>query len=472
MVAVTSFKGKQVALFGLGGSGIVTAQSLKDGGANIICFDDNPASVEKAASMGFPTADLRTVDFQKLDALILAPGVPLTHPQPHWSVELAKKANLPIIGDIELFAQERRKIAPNAPFVAITGTNGKSTSTALISHVLKFAGRKIFMGGNIGTAVLSAEEIDDEVIYVVEVSSYQVDIAPSLDPTIGILLNIAPDHLDRHGSMENYAEIKSRVPIGCNLAVIGVDDEYSKEIFLQSSKSLNHQTIAISMSEIEDGICFDGQFLIEKSNGNEERLFELSKAKTLRGKHNAQNAAAAWAACKAIGLTPKEICDGLISFPGLAHRLEQIGSVGNVLFVNDSKGTNSEAAQVALDSFENIYWIAGGLSKEGGIENLSDQFSHVKKAFLIGEAAPQFAATLGGNEVPFEISETLDVAVKKAAFEAANDDSNPVILLSPACASFDQFANFEIRGESFRAAVSELEGFVSYSDSQIGQNNG
>ncbi len=459
MIAANSSNGKRVALFGLGGSGLATARALAAGGAKLFCYDDNPASVEKAAAEGLDTADLHGVEFTSIDELLLAPGVPLTHPKPHWTVEKAGAAKIPVIGDVELFARERRSKAPECPFVAITGTNGKSTTTALIAHVFSHAGNDVQLGGNIGTAILSLDEPAPEKVYVVECSSYQIDLAPSLDPQVGILLNLTPDHLDRHGNMENYAAIKKRLVAASKLAVVGYDDDYTIAIADDLELS-GRQVLRISGSRIlENGIYLKGTSLFEAKDGEEKHLFEMGDAPALRGAHNGQNAAAAWAACAHSGLEAKQISDGFRTFPGLAHRMEQVGNVGKVLMINDSKATNWDAAAKALSSFERIYWIAGGLAKEGGIKPLAEFFPKIVKAYLIGEAAPEFAATLGSS-VPFEISGTLENAVSRANEDARNDiGDEPVVLLSPACASFDQFKNFEVRGDAFRRIVTQLDGF-------------
>jgi len=462
MIAARSFANRSVALFGLGGSGIATARALIEGGAKMIAFDDNPQSVEQAKSAGVPVSDLRKIDWTPVSSLLLAPGVPLTHPKPHWTVDLARAAGVEIIGDIELFARERRLAAPDAPLVAITGTNGKSTTTALIAHLLRHAGRDTQMGGNIGKAVMTLEPPMPGRHYVVECSSYQIDLAPSLDPTVGILLNLTPDHLDRHGTMQHYAAIKERLVAGSETAVIAVDDVHCEQI-ASRLEAAGNQVVRISKRhELADGYFASGSDLVHASAGKNETVASLHGIDTLRGQHHAQNALAAIAACVALGLTPAEVQAGLTSFPGLAHRMELVGTRGNVLFVNDSKATNAEAAAPALSSFGNIYWIAGGLPKEGGIETLRGFFPRVKRAYLIGEAAPAFAATLG-DAAPFEIAGTLDAAVTHAARDAGADGvDEPVVLLSPACASFDQFKNFEIRGDAFRSAVQALDGFVSF----------
>lgn len=458
MIPVTSFAGKKLALFGLGGSGIVTARALVAGGAELTAYDDNPDSVARAQAEGIPTADLRTLDWAKLAALILAPGVPLTHPKPHWSVDLARAAGVEVIGDIELFVRERRAHAPDCPFIAITGTNGKSTTTALIAHILKASGRDTQLGGNIGTAVLSLDPPKAERFYVVECSSYQIDLAPTLNPTAGILLNLTPDHLDRHGTMQHYADVKERLVAGSDTAVIGVDDSFCTLIADRVERAGVKVARISKRSVVADGLYAEGSRIIQAIGGTSSLLVDLDGIPTLRGAHNAQNAAAAIAACLAVGVSAEEVRAGLKSFPGLKHRMQPVGRRRNVIFVNDSKATNADAAAPALSSYDRIYWIAGGLPKAGGISSLSPLFAHIAKAYLIGEAAAEFAATLG-EAVPYEISGTLDKAVEHAARDAQEDgrDGN-VVMLSPACASFDQYKNFEIRGDSFVSHVSALAG--------------
>ncbi|UIJ73061.1 UDP-N-acetylmuramoyl-L-alanine--D-glutamate ligase [Aurantimonas sp. HBX-1] len=457
MIAAESFSGRSVALFGLGGSGRATALSLVEGGARLTAFDDNPDSVAAAAAAGIPTGDLRDADWTGFAALVLAPGVPLTHPRPHWTVELARAAGVPVIGDIELFSRERQARAPEAPLVAITGTNGKSTTTALIAHCLRSAGRDTQMGGNIGVAVMTLEPPAPGRHYVLECSSYQIDLAPTLAPSVGILLNLTPDHLDRHGTMSQYAAIKARLVAGSDTAVVGIDDAHCRRI-AEELESEGRAVIRISQSDdASAAVGFDGRALLRRMPGLAEARFDLAGIGSLRGRHNAQNAAAAVAALSLAGLSSDEIEAGLQSFPGLAHRMEMVGRHGGVLFVNDSKATNADAAATALASFPRVHWIAGGLAKEGGIAPLAPFFPKIAKAYLIGEAAPAFAATLG-KRIPYEISDTLDVAVRHAAADAAADGGEAVVLLSPACASFDQFRNFEVRGDAFREAVGRLPG--------------
>ena len=463
MIPVTTFAGKKVAVFGLGGSGLASASALLAGGADVVAFDDNTQSVVKANAAGIPTADLRQVDWSKIAALLLAPGVPLTHPAPHWIVDLARSAHVEVIGDIELFCRERAHHAPDTPFVAITGTNGKSTTTALVAHLAASAGLDAQLGGNIGTAILSLKPPQAGRVHVIECSSYQIDLAPALDPSIGILINLSEDHLDRHGTMENYAAVKERLVAGVQqhgTAIVGVDDTWCRKV-ADRLERLGKRVVRISVRQpLTNGIYVEQQRIMRATGGDAAPIAELGGIGSLRGLHNAQNAACAAAAALALGLDPAAIQAGLRSFPGLAHRMEEIGRRGAVLFVNDSKATNADSSAQALACFSDIFWIAGGKPKTGGIESLRGFFPRIRKAYLIGEAANDFAATLGAN-VPHEIDGTLDKALAAATRDAeASTAAEPVVLLSPACASFDQYRNFEVRGAAFRDLVLAMPGLV------------
>src|SRR3954447_26157692 len=307
MIPVTSFAGRKVAVFGLGGSGLASCHALRAGGAEVIAWDDNAAKIAQAAQAGFGTADLRQIDWSSIAALLLTPGVPLTHPAPHWSVGLARAAAVEVIGDIELFCRERKLHAPTAPFIAITGTNGKSTTTALTAHILKSAGRDTQMGGNIGRAIMTLDPPEPQRHYVVECSSYQIDLAPSINPTAGILLNLTPDHLDRHGTMQHYASIKERLVAGSETAIIGVDDIYCAQIADRLERA-GKEVIRISKRlPLPDGYFADGPDLMEAVHGRYSRIGFLEGIGSLRGQHNAQNALAAVAACLKVGLNLGEI---------------------------------------------------------------------------------------------------------------------------------------------------------------------
>ncbi|MFH6783665.1 MULTISPECIES: UDP-N-acetylmuramoyl-L-alanine--D-glutamate ligase [Methylobacterium] len=471
MTPSTTFAGQTVALFGLGGSGLATALSLKAGGARVIACDDNPARMEAAARQGIETGDLRQADWAEFAALVLAPGVPLTHPAPHWTVELAKAAGVPVIGDIELFCRERvaRKPttgSPDAPFVAITGTNGKSTTTALIAHVLAAAGRDVQMGGNIGTAILSLEPPSPDRVHVIELSSFQIDLTPSLAPTLGVLLNLTPDHLDRHGDMAHYAAIKERLVTGAAHAIVGVDDAFCRAIAGRRAGPLTRVQVSrvqVSQGHVGEagegpGILARDGIVIDGRRAPAEPVADLSGIGSLRGAHNWQNAAVAYAVASELGVTPDAFAAALASFPGLPHRMEEVGRRGAVLFINDSKATNADSTEKALSAFRHVHWILGGKPKEGGIASLAPYFPRIAHAYLIGAATEDFAATLDG-QVPFSRCGTLAAAIAEAAAAAEADPADePVVLLSPACASYDQFRSFEDRGDQFRTLVRALPG--------------
>jgi UDP-N-acetylmuramoylalanine--D-glutamate ligase len=474
MIPVTSFAGRKVAVFGLGGSGLVSALALKAGGAEPIACDDDPRKMADAAAAGIATADLRHFDWSTLAALVLTPGAPLTHPAPHWTVGLARAAAVEVIGDIELFCRERRRHARSAPFVAITGTNGKSTTTALTAHLMRAAGYDAQMGGNIGTAILSLEPPQAAVklaqtaytclrVHVIEVSSYQVDLAPSLDPSVGILINVSEDHIDRHGSLRNYAAVKERLVAGVQengTAIVGVDDNWCAAAADRIAR-VGKTVVRVSVRRpLPDGLYVEADAIMQAAGGTATAIARLGGIGSLRGVHNAQNAACASGAALALGLDADTIQRGLRSFPGLAHRMEEIGRAGRVLFVNDSKATNADSAAQALACFSDIFWIVGGKPKTGGLATLTGFFPRIRKAYLIGEAAAGFAAELD-DRVPHVIAGTLERAVALAARDAeAADIAEPVVLLSPACASFDQYRNFEVRGDAFRELVLALPGLL------------
>lgn len=465
MIRATTFAGNTVAVFGLGGSGTVAVRSLLAGGAQVAAWDDSEAGRTAAANAGLPVVDLSTADWSQFSSLVLAPGVPLTHPEPHWTVAKAKSANVEIIGDVEIFARERAAHAPNAPFIAITGTNGKSTTTALTAHILSYAGYDVQMGGNIGVAVLQLEPPATRRFHVVELSSFQIDLTPTLVPTVGVLLNVTPDHLDRHGTIENYARVKEHLITGATIAAVGVDDAYCVDI-LKCRVAAGGAAIAFSAKhKLAPGYSMLGDEIVcANREGLAIKLGNLAGISTLRGSHNAQNALAAVAAVRealtALGLPADIDWQGaLSSFGGLAHRMEEIGRLGSILLINDSKATNADSTEKALLSFpRDCYWILGGKPKDGGIETLAPYFPGIAKAYLIGAATEEFAASLEGK-VAYERCGTLDVAVAAATRDAqASTAAQPIVLLSPACASYDQFKNFEVRGDAFRALVAALPG--------------
>lgn len=476
MIRLTAFQNKTVGVFGLGGSGRAAAAALVAGGARVVGWDDSEASRDTAVAAGVVVTDFRDLSFQEFDSLVIAPGVPLTHPEPHWTVKAAHEAGVEVIGDIELFLRQRAVDAPAAPFIAITGTNGKSTTTALVTHVLRALGCKVSMGGNIGKAILSVEPPAADVIHVVEMSSYQIDLTPSLAPTVGILLNVTPDHLDRHGSLENYANIKARLVKSAERACVCVDDAITRRIAgeIDPSKRLYAFTKGKGASVVPRAYAIGSTLFahsVEDGIGRSEEIAGLDAIPSLRGAHNVENALAAVVAVRALAehdletgskraeslWRPGRIADALKSFPGLAHRLQPVARRGHVVFVNDSKATNAESAEKALASFDGgIFWIAGGRAKDGGIDALAPLFPRLEKAYLIGEASDEFAQTLSGR-APYERAGTMQRAVAQAARDAElSTSSGAVVLLSPACASFDQYQNFEVRGDHFVDLVSAL----------------
>jgi UDP-N-acetylmuramoylalanine--D-glutamate ligase len=463
MIPVPTFAGRDVAVLGLGLSGLATARALEAGGANVFAWDDKEKAREEVASAGFALTDLATVDWTRFAALVLAPGIPLTHPAPHWSVVKAREAGVEVIGDIELFCRARAAAGSGGKVVAITGTNGKSTTTALTAHLLAAGGKRVALGGNIGKAVLDLEPFADDLTYVLELSSFQIDLAPSLAADAAALINITPDHLDRHGTLDDYARIKARIfaHLPANgTAVVGVDDAASRAIADSLKGPFAVKRIAVGRA-VETGVWADEAVLHEMEGGRELARADLAGIGSLRGAHNWQNAAFAYALARSQGLSAEAIAQGLKTFAGLGHRMEQVARRGRVLFVNDSKATNADAAGKALASFTDIYWIIGGRPKEGGLAGLEPFFPRIARAYLIGEAAEAFAGQLGSAVDHIQCG-TLDKAVAEAAEDASRSQAaEPVVLLSPACASYDQFANFEKRGEAFRATVLQLDGAES-----------
>ncbi len=462
MIPIRGFEGRKVAVFGLGRTGLTAARALVAGGAEVALWDEKEGGRAAAIAEGFPVVDLKTADWSSFAALMLSPGVPLTHPKPNWTVEMARAAGVEILGDIELFARTVNAApAHKRPRVAaITGTNGKSTTTALLGHLCASAGRDTRVGGNIGIGVLDLPDMHGGAVYVLETSSYQLDLTSSLKPDAAVLLNISPDHLDRHGGMEGYVAAKRRVLLNQtkgDTAIIGVDDAWCQRICTEITAA-NHRTIwPISASRSMGRGVYAIQGVLYDATGDRViEVADLLRARSLPGRHNWQNAAAAYAAARALGVPAEEAAEGLMTFPGLAHRMETVAMIGRVRFVNDSKATNADAARQALSSYPRVYWIAGGQPKEGGIAPLDDLFGRVAKAYLIGEGASDFGKVLEGR-APCVQSGTIEAATAAAFADAEASGEDAIVLLSPACASFDQFSDFEARGEAFRAAVESLQ---------------
>jgi UDP-N-acetylmuramoylalanine--D-glutamate ligase len=426
VITSPTWRGKRYAVLGLARSGAATVRALVASGAEVTAWDSNAAA--RAAVSGATIANPEEIDLAGFDGLVVSPGVPINR---HPIAVKARAAGVPIIGDIELFAQARAGL-PAHKLVGITGTNGKSTTTALIHHLLETAGRPARLGGNIGKPILGEEPLPEGGVYVLELSSYQIDLTTSLDCDVAILLNITPDHLDRYAGFEDYAASKARLfamQSPDHAAIIGIGDSASADIARSLSARGEHLT------KIAPGMCMD-----------------QSRWPSLQGPHNAQNALAAIDACKVLGINDATIDRGLASFKGLPHRMERVGTRGGVAFVNDSKATNPESTAPALAAFDRIHWILGGQAKTDDLDACAPSFGHVARAYTIGEAGPRFAAILKPL-MSVEESGTLAAAVNSAA---ANAVAGETVLLSPACASFDQFRDFEDRGDQFRALVGAL----------------
>ena len=454
MIVVDGFAGKRVGVLGLARSGRAAVRSLAAGGAEVLAWDDNPA-VREAVGAEFSLRDLADVDWREIAALVLSPGIPHSFPEPHPAVAQARDAGVEIIGDIELLG----RVQPDAIYIGITGTNGKSTTTALIGHILAMAGRRVQVGGNLGTAALSLAPLGADGAYVLEASSFQLELIAGLSFRVAVLLNITPDHLDRHGDMDAYIAAKQRIFAGQganSTAIVGIDDPICRGI-ADDLRQRPARVVPISINQSPPGgIYADSGWLVDATAPQPVRILDLAQAEGLPGSHTWQNAAAAYAAARAVGIAPEVAAAAIRSFPGLEHRQELVAELDGVRYINDSKATNADATEKALACYQAIYWIAGGLPKAGGITSLTGYFGRVKHAYLIGAAAEEFAATLG-DTVPYSPSGDLATALT-AASEAARRDGVPgsVVLLSPACASYDQFPNFEVRGDTFRALVLKL----------------
>ena len=469
------FAGRRFAVVGLGRNGLPAAQALAAMGAHVTAWDDNEAARFPAVLLPLPRGegpDTRadvpeaapspnslpggegsltvadpTSDIASYDALVLSPGIPHYLPAPHPTAAAAIAAGIPVWSDAELLYQAVRATGSRARFVGITGTNGKSTTTALVAHTLATAGRSVEAGGNLGPAALSLSLLDHNGLYVLEMSSYMLERIGRLRFDAAAMLNLSPDHLDRHGNMAGYAAAKrsifDRQELG-DLAVVGTDDELSRAM------ATDLAAITISGAHQAD-VWFDGAILRDAAGP----ILPMAEAHALPGRHNGQNAAAAAAIALHLGLDHQQVADGIRSFPGLPHRQQMVATVDGVAYVNDSKATNADAAACALACYDRIVWILGGVGKEGGIAPLAPFFPRIAHALLIGQDAPAFAAQLG--DTPHDIVGTLEHAIP-AAREAARRTGAGVVLLSPACASWDQFSGFDARGDRFAQLVHELMG--------------
>ncbi|NOX39214.1 MAG: UDP-N-acetylmuramoyl-L-alanine--D-glutamate ligase [Alphaproteobacteria bacterium] len=464
MIPVRGYEGHKVAVLGLGRSGLSAARALKAGGATALCWDDSVEARAGAEAEGLSLHDLtRAKAWDGVVSLIVSPGIAHLYPAPHPIIKAAWQHGVAVDNDIGLFFRsyatqdwDNFEVMPRV--VAVTGSNGKSTTSALIHHILTDQGRPAELAGNIGRGVLDIDPGVDGGVVVLELSSYQIELARALAPDIGVFLNLSPDHLDRHGGIGGYFAAKRRLFVegGPDRAIIGVDEDEGWYLAnqLRENASDGAPVIAISANQKLLGddwtVTARKGYLSERRRGRQVSSIDLRAIKGLPGAHNHQNACAAYAVCRTLGLAPRLVEKSLNSFPGLPHRSQILAVKDGVTFVNDSKATNVESAAQALQAFKRIRWIAGGQGKDGGIAALSDHLGSVAKAYLIGYSAEEFARQLG--ETPYEICETLEIAVAKAATEAEEGDT---VLLAPAAASFDQYPDFEKRGEAFAALVQE-----------------
>jgi UDP-N-acetylmuramoylalanine--D-glutamate ligase len=457
MIAVPGFAGRKVAVLGLARSGLAAAKALAAGRAEVLAWDDSEKT-RTAVANEIPLRDPARIEWPDVAALMLSPGIPHSSPKPHPAVVRARAAGVAVLGDIELLGRAQ----PNARHIGITGTNGKSTTTALIGHILASAGKTVEIGGNLGPPALGLAPLGAGGTYVLELSSFQLELVTTLAFDIAVLLNITPDHLDRHGDMDGYIAAKRRVfarQAEGTTAVVGSDDAICRDIGETLRRHGKARIVPISVTEKPPGgVYVDRGWLVDALDGPPERVFELGQTPRLPGRHNAQNAAAAYAVARRAGLSPEQVIAGIRTFPGLAHRQELVDTIDGVRYINDSKATNADATEKALACYQAIYWIAGGLPKAGGITSLAPYFERLRHAFLIGNATGEFAATLDGK-VPYSRCGDLATALATASDRARGEHvPDAVVLLSPACASYDQFPNFEVRGDIFRRLVGELPG--------------
>jgi len=462
MIPVQGYTGKTVAVLGLGRSGRAAAAALEAGGARSVCWDDSSAAQQAAEDDGLELRDLRKEGaFDDVSALIVSPGIPHLYPKPNAVIAAAWDAGVPVDNDIGLFF---RSYATNdwddfdttPKVIAVTGSNGKSTTSALIHHILVENGRPAQLAGNIGRGVLDLEPAHDGEVVVLELSSYQTDLARALTPDIAVFTNLSPDHLDRHAGLGGYFAAKRRLFAegGPDRAVIGVDEDEGRYIANQLAEAGDDRVLRISVERKLGGdgwnVFAKKGFLAETRKGRQVASIDLRDIAGLPGAHNHQNACAAYAACRTLGLGPKGIEAAMRSYPGLPHRSQIVAERDGVTFVNDSKATNVDSAAKALQAFKNIRWICGGLQKDGGLDSLLTHVGSVQKAYVIGREADDFARQLTGVET--RVCGSMEAAVGAAMADA---DAGDVVLLAPAAASFDQYDSFEKRGDDFVRLVQE-----------------
>jgi UDP-N-acetylmuramoylalanine--D-glutamate ligase len=459
MITIPNIARRKIGVFGLGLTGVAVCESLVASGAEVFAFDESAPARAKTENTRYAAEHPKNWPWRDLSALVVSPGVPLTHPEPHVMVRKARKERVEVIGDIELFARAVNGCAPadRPRVIAITGSNGKSTTTALIGHILKDLGRTVHVGGNIGLPALSLPDLSPHSTYVLELSSFQLDLVSSLRANSAVLLNFSPDHIDRHGDMAGYVAAKRRIFLNQtkdDLAIVGVDDLHGQSVCAMMSAEGARKVMPISSEgALGKGVfALAGKLFYAQADKNGE-AGDISRIATLQGSHNWQNACAALAAAMEEGIAPSVAVKAMERYPGLPHRMEVVARKGDVLFVNDSKATNADAAMRALKSYEGVYWIAGGKAKEGGVASLRPLMNRVARCYLIGDAARDFETQLAGAVECVQCGD-LNTAVARAAADASARGG--VVLLSPACASYDQFRNFEERGDMFRKLAQSI----------------
>ncbi len=465
MIPVRGYRGHRVAVLGLGRSGLSAAHALEAGGAIALCWDDSAEARTRAVEAGLTLHDLtKTGAWKDVVALIVSPGIAHLYPTPNPIIRAAWENGVAVDNDIGLFfrsyaTEEWDKFDVMPRVVAVTGSNGKSTTSALIAHILEDQGKQVQLAGNIGRGVLDLDPASEGEVVVLELSSYQIELARALAPDIGVFMNLTPDHLDRHGGIGGYFAAKRRLFAegGPDRAIIGVDEVEGQFLANQMREKAETGEPVIQISAArklsgEDWSVFARKgFLTEWRRSKQMAAIDLRKIASLPGAHNHQNACAAYAVCRSIGLAPRLIEASFASFRGLPHRSQVLGTKDGVTFVNDSKATNADSAGKAIQAFKSVRWILGGLGKEGGIGSLAPLLDRVAKAYLIGHSAEDFALQL--NDLPYEICGDMATAVAHAAAEAEAGDT---VLLAPAAASFDQYPNFERRGEDFAVCVEKV----------------
>jgi len=452
MIPLHALQGQKFLIVGLGKSGMSALHALNAAHISVLAWDDKPETRAQAGALALD--HINAIDWNQLTAVIWSPGIAHTLPTAHPIAEAARAHNVPLICDVDLLCRAK----PDAQIIGITGTNGKSTTTSLIAHIISKSGRPYAVGGNLGHPVLELEDLGDDGFYVLELSSYQLELVPSLRCKVAVHLNISPDHIDRHGDLNGYVAAKMHLFASAksnSVAIIGVDDPKSEGMAQDVIKYGQWDFLPISTTKsVQGGVYVQGTHLIDHTDETPELILDLQEVPALTGSHNAQNTAAAYAAVRTIGLSIVETVAGIRTFPGLAHRQERVCEHNNVVYINDSKATNAEATECALLAYTNIFWIAGGMAKAGGITALAPYFGKIKKAYLIGDAAEAFAKTLP-TTTPYILSHTLEAALIQAHADAQacakeNPHSKPIVMLSPACASWDQYKSFEARGDEFR----------------------